>query len=291
MSEYNLPSSLLLFIYADPFTKDDSLSEAIIDVASRHSKKDHRVTAHKDLPHLVIQGRLQIYTNCANPNKPPTKAVDRRLVLTVLCKRCRGVSTLVSRPAGQCCICLYHVIGGDGQISQLTRFGAVNFQSLTTHVSGTDSHTRKKRVCCDTDTMGHSSQVVWVFRLYKIISTCHEKTVRSTMEGNQTQFSRPAGSKSRKKWETEEKFLLLQLREQNSRVSWAQMQAIFNNNVHPSRHRTTDALACKYKKLISRLAVQPSGSTSSQQDVSPQLLSHDCCLTVISYHLPMMVRS
>lgn len=89
------------------------------------------------------------------------------------------------------------------------------------------------------------------------------------MEGNQTQFSPPAGSKGRKTWEAEERALLLQLRQQNSKVSWAKMQALFNHNVHPSRHRTSDALASMYKTIRPRPPVQPSGSTSSQQDVSP----------------------
>jgi len=48
MSEY-LPSSLLLFIYADPSLMNDRPSEVIIIGFNRHLRKDHRVTACEDL--------------------------------------------------------------------------------------------------------------------------------------------------------------------------------------------------------------------------------------------------
>jgi len=59
----------------------------------------------------------------------------------------------------------------------------------------------------------------------------------------------PAGSRARKRWAPEEETLLLQIREQNPRVSWERLQPIFNSNLHASRHRTSDAIACKHKSI------------------------------------------
>ncbi len=88
------------------------------------------------------------------------------------------------------------------------------------------------------------------------------------MEENRTQSSHPAGSKARALWDPEEEALLLRLRQQNDKVSWARMQVIFNENLHPNRHRTSDALISKYKTIKPETLDRPSVSTPlSQQDV------------------------
>jgi len=88
------------------------------------------------------------------------------------------------------------------------------------------------------------------------------------MEENRTRSLQPAGSKARALWDPEEESLLLRLRQQNGKVSWAQMQVIFNENLHPSRHRTSDALVSKYKTIKPRGLDQPSVSAPlSRQDV------------------------
>ena len=76
-----------------------------------------------------------------------------------------------------------------------------------------------------------------------------QETRSSKDKWSQARASLPAGSRARKQWESEEETLLLQLRQQNPRVSWERMQPIFNSHVHPGRHRSPDALACKYKTI------------------------------------------
>lgn len=76
-----------------------------------------------------------------------------------------------------------------------------------------------------------------------------KETLSSRDSWSQVRASLPAGSRARKQWDPEEEILLLQLRQQNPRVSWERMQPIFNSCVHPDRHRTPDALACKYKTI------------------------------------------
>lgn len=89
------------------------------------------------------------------------------------------------------------------------------------------------------------------------------------MEGSQARSSLPAGSKGRKLWDPAEESLLVRLRQENLRVSWVDMQSIFNENLHSSRHRTSDALACKYKTIKSRDLPKPSPSNPpSQQEVA-----------------------
>jgi len=85
------------------------------------------------------------------------------------------------------------------------------------------------------------------------------------MGETQARSTLPAGSKGRKQWYRDEERLLLELRQQNSKVNWVEMQSIFNRNLQSSRHRTADALACKYK-VIKHITVgeQPQAIPSSQ---------------------------
>ena len=81
----------------------------------------------------------------------------------------------------------------------------------------------------------------------------------------------PAGSKGRKQWYRDEERLLLELRQQNPKVNWVEMQSIFNRHLQTSRHRTADALACKHKTMKhTRLGEQPQASPSCQAERSHQ---------------------
>lgn len=75
------------------------------------------------------------------------------------------------------------------------------------------------------------------------------KGMDATNHQSSARASLPAGSKARKKWTPEEEMLLLHLRHHHPSATWGRMQPIFNSNVHASRHRTPDAVACKYKSI------------------------------------------
>ncbi len=86
------------------------------------------------------------------------------------------------------------------------------------------------------------------------------------MKETWSRSSPPAGSRARKIWEPEEVAVLILLRRENLKVSWVQMQNIFNANVPSSRHRTSDALACKYKTVKSTGVLPPSQPDSQVQN-------------------------